>query len=498
MGDLTKLEAGMRIPYGGNKYVEVDQELALSFEEGDRLIVVQETGDLLHVPSQDWESSDSAVAAAVEAFDGLRSASADQVTRFFELAAERLGDDDVFELIARANAADVARSRSDGRSVTRLILDANMRAGMIEGLLGWQRTPPPGNDALDVVDHDGWSVELRHAALGVVGFVFEGRPNVLADGAGVLRGGNTVALRIGSAAYETAVAIMDQVITPALVEAGLPAGAVSLVRSRSRAAGWAMFSDRRLSLAVARGSGEAVSQLGAVARQAGIPVSLHGTGGAWMIVDVSADEDTARSAIVHSLDRKVCNTLNTLCIVDSVSDRMMPVALGALSEAARARGVEPKLHYTDRAAAHVPESWHAEVPIARAHGKVTEPRAEPIEQGEIGVEWEWEDSPEITVTIVDSIAEAVELFNSLSPRFAASLISSDPDSHVQFYETVDAPFVGNGMTRWVDGQYALDKPELGLSNWQGGRLMMRGGILSADSVYTIRARAWQNDPGLHR
>ncbi len=64
---------------------------------------------------------------------------------------------------------------------------------------------------------------------------------------------------------------------------GLPPGAVSLVASPARSAGWALFSDPRLALAVARGSGPAVAQLGAVARQAGLPVSLHGTGGAWIV-----------------------------------------------------------------------------------------------------------------------------------------------------------------------------------------------------------------------
>jgi glutamate-5-semialdehyde dehydrogenase len=54
------------------------------------------------------------------------------------------------------------------------------------------------------------------------------------------------------------------------------------------------------------------------------------------------------------------------------------------------------------------------------------------------------------------------------------------------------------MTRWVDGQYALDTPELGLSNWEGGRMLGRGGILSGDSVYTVRYRATISDPDLHR
>jgi glutamate-5-semialdehyde dehydrogenase len=68
----------------------------------------------------------------------------------------------------------------------------------------------------------------------------------------------------------------------------------------------------------------------------------------------------------------------------------------------------------------------------------------------------------------------------------------------QFFAAVDAPFVGDGFTRWVDGQYALDTPELGLSNWQYGRLLGRGGVLSGDSIHTIRHRATIDDPSLRR
>lgn len=70
--------------------------------------------------------------------------------------------------------------------------------------------------------------------------------------------------------------------------------------------------------------------------------------------------------------------------------------------------------------------------------------------------------------------------------------------HEQFWAEIDSPFVGNGFTRWIDGQYALNRPELGLSNWQGGRLFGRAGVLSGDSVYTIRTRATQSDPDLRR
>ena len=91
--------------------------------------------------------------------------------------------------------------------------------------------------------------------------------------------------------------------------------------------------------------------------------------------------------------------------------------------------------------------------------------------------------------IVESVDQAVDLCNRYSPHFVASLISEDPDEHRRFYANVDAPFVGTGFTRWVDGQYALNAPELGLSNWQHGRTLGRGAILSGDSVFTVRYRA---------
>ena len=96
------------------------------------------------------------------------------------------------------------------------------------------------------------------------------------------------------------------------------------------------------------------------------------------------------------------------------------------------------------------------------------------------------------------IDDAIALCNRYSPRFVASLVSPDPVEHDRFFAAVDAPFVGDGFTRWVDGQYALDTPELGLANWEGGRLLARGGILSGDGVHTVRYRARIADPQLKR
>ncbi len=488
----------MPIVYGGDRITYVTPELAKAFAPGDRLIVVQTTGDLLHVPGTVHSIATHAVDAAAAAFDAMGTIGDDQISAFYEAFAIRLADDASFEPIAAANDADVASARERGRSATRLILSDKMRTDMVAGLRSWRDAGSGRGAVVDTVSHDGWRVDLVRAGLGVVGFVFEGRPNVFADATGVLRSGNTVVFRIGSDALGTAQAIVEHALDPALAEAGLPAGAASLVASPSRAAGYALFSDTRLALAVARGSGSAVAQLGAVARQAGIPVSLHGTGGAWIVASQHADADAFGAAVYHSLDRKVCNTLNTCCIVEEAADRLVPVFLDAVDRAGRRRDATAKLWVASGSEGRIPGEWFAPATIRRAEGDVQEPRSELIGGDQLGREWEWEDSPEVTLAIVPDIATAVRLFNEQSPRFVASLVSDDAAEQEHFFATIDAPFVGNGFTRWVDGQYALDKPELGLSNWQTGRLFGRGGILSGDSVYTVRSRVTQDDPEIGR
>jgi glutamate-5-semialdehyde dehydrogenase len=497
-GTLTRLEAGMPIVYGGNRVVYVDQELAQAFESGDRLVVVQDSGDLLHIPAAEWDRAASAVGAAYQAFSKMGSVTDRQLEVFFNDFADRIKDDASFAPIAEANRADVDDARQRGRSTTRLVLSEGMRQGMIDGLRLWANSDVGRGRLVETIDHDKWTLEQVRSGLGVVGFVFEGRPNVFADATGVLAAGNTVVFRIGSDALGTARAIMAHALRPALETSGLPEGAVSLVDSKSRAAGWALFSDARLGLAVARGSGRAVAQLGSVARQTGIPVSLHGTGGAWVVAAESADPEAFAAAVHNSLDRKVCNTLNTACIVDSRAAELVPVFLEALQRAGERLGVTSKLHVTTNVRHLIPPAWFEPADVTRAEGPVTEPRTEVIGDDQLGVEWEWEASPEVTLTLVPDTETATRLFNEQSPRFAASLISEVEEEHDRFFEMIDAPFVGNGFTRWVDGQYALNRPELGLSNWQFGRLFGRGGVLSGDSAFTIRARARQVDPHLGR
>ncbi|MEN9643603.1 MAG: putative gamma-glutamyl phosphate reductase protein [Actinomycetota bacterium] len=465
---LQSLTAGERILVGGDRVVTVTEALAAAFTAGDRLVVVHDTGDVLHIPAAEHARVGAAVGRAATAFEQLAEVDDDRITAFFEEFASRLDDDTTFAPIAAANDADVASARERGRAIGRLTLSAGMRADMIAGLRAWRDNPTRRRQLLGTVHHEQWRVEQWRDPLGVVGFVFEGRPNVFADATGVLRTGNTVVFRIGSDALGTARAIMAAAVQPALHAAGLPEGAVQLVDSPAHAAGWALFADARLSLAVARGSGAAVAQLGAVARQHGVPVSLHGTGGAWMVAAHTAPAEVFAAVVRHSLDRKVCNTLNVCCIVRSRADELLPVFRAAATEAAAARGVAPIIHELE------PD--------------------DPL----LAQEWEWDDVPEVAVVVVDDVAHAVAQCNRFSPHFVASLVSDDADEHEAFYRSVDAPFVGNGFTRWVDGQFALVQPELGLSNWQGGRLFGRGGVLSGDSVHTVRLRATVTDPQLHR
>jgi glutamate-5-semialdehyde dehydrogenase len=361
-----------------------------------------------------------------------------------------------------------------------------MRQDMIDALLIWMELVA-SSTVRETVNHDGWSVESHVAPLGVVGFVFEGRPNVFADATGVLASRNVCVFRIGSDALETARAIMDLAVTPSLQEAGLPLASVLLLPSKTHAAAWALFSDKRLSLAVARGSGSSVALLGEIAQQHGIPASLHGTGGAWMIVSDVEDADRLKNVVQNSLDRKVCNTLNTVVLTTKSLDNSLQSVIDGVVHAAQRRKTHAVLHVDGG--------------VASALDNCTVPQefvVEAVDHSNLGTEWEWENIPEISIVVVDNVTAAVELFNANSPSFVLSVISDDEAEVDQAWSKCNAPFFGDGVTRWVDGQYALRKPELGLSNWQNGRTFARGGILSGDSIYTVRYRVRQTDAEVKR
>jgi len=367
---LSALTEGMPIVFGGDRVSYVSPELAAAFAPGDSLLVVQETGALLHVPSDVRNLIDRCVTDASAAFAQMSAVPDTAISSFFSAFADNLANDEIWDRVAAANRNDVEAATNRGRSTTRLVANDKMRAGMIEGLRGWIDAPSRRGERLETVEHSDFRVELVGDALGVIGFVFEGRPNVLADATGVLRGGNAVVFRIGSDALGTALAIMELALTPALEDAGLPRGAVTLVPSAAHAAGWALFSSPRLALAVARGSGPAVATLGALAQQAGVPVSLHGTGGAWMIAAETASVQAFETAVFASLDRKVCNTLNTCCIVEARAAELVPAFVRAMERAGKRTNATTgayKLHVASGTERHLPSPlFSTRVSVQRA------------------------------------------------------------------------------------------------------------------------------------
>ena len=483
-GAAVKLQSHDRVLIGG-ELVEIGSEIANAFLDGDRLIATTSAGILL-VPKSDSDLVSSCISASIDAFSALRDVVDGQIMSFYEGFARRLKDEAIFSQIREANERNVADALAKGRSTTRLVLSESMRQDMIDALLIWKELVT-SSTVRETVNHDGWSVESHVAPLGVVGFVFEGRPNVFADATGVLASRNVCVFRIGSDALETARAIMDLAVTPSLQEAGLPLASVLLLPSKTHAAAWALFSDKRLSLAVARGSGSSVALLGEIAQQHGIPASLHGTGGAWMIVSDVENADRIRHVVQNSLDRKVCNTLNTVVLTTKSLENSLQSVIDGVAHAAQRRNTHAVLHVDGG--------------VASALANCSAPQefvVELIDHSKLGTEWEWENIPELSIVVADDVDAAVLMFNKYSPSFVLSVISDDQAEVEAAWRLSNAPFFGDGMTRWVDGQYALRKPELGLSNWQNGRTFARGGILSGDSIYTVRYRVRQTDAEVKR
>lgn len=447
----------------GQKHVLVGDKVAVlpELEPGQKLLAVTELSELLVLSQAAQQAAHDAVARGNAALEPLRRATDAAISQFFTAFADRLGDPAIFEQIATVNAADVESARARSRSTGRLRLTEAMREAMISGLRGWASAPSRVGELVERRKGEGFAIERRRAPLGLVAFVFEGRPNVFADAAGVLRNRNAAVFRIGGDALGTAVAIEELALRPALASAGLPEGALTLVRSTEHGAAQALFCERSVRLAVARGSGRTVALLGAVARQHGIPVSLHGTGGAWMYVEPSAKPETVRNAIVNSLDRKVCNTLNVLLLDRAAVSTLGPVVEAALREV------------------------KADVAVLEgSEGTVTAKLA--VEESRLAHEWEWDSTPEVSFGVVDGLGRAAALFNQYSPRFVASILSTRAEAFEEWAAAVEAPYVGNAFTRWVDGQWAWLRPELGLTNWESGRLLGRSGFLSGDDITSVR------------
>ena len=375
--------------------------------------------------------------AAQSAAASLAQAPGEVINQALRAMASRLSS--CLPQLLRANAADMAEGETAGLGgglLDRLRLDEARIQDMAKqiGLLADAPFPPELIPVRELPGGPSGVLRLaeRRVPVGVIGANFEARPNVTIDIASqLLKSRNAGVLRTGGAALRSAAALADQVIVPAVEQAGLDPGAVQLVRSADRAAAVELVRQPGLiPLVILRGSGDTTRQLAAEAASCRVRTLAHADGGGVLYLDRAADPALAAELITASLDRLgVCNRLNLLLI----STQAWPQLLGPALDAIRARGVTPLL---------------------------------PPHQHPLGHEWALDTGHEATVTVApaDSPAAAAGLANSVTSGLAASVVTADPAAAQEFlgaYHGTGAFW--NASTRLLDGFRLRGVPETGIN-----------------------------------
>ena len=363
---------------------------------------------------------------AAAAHGAVGALSDEAVAQALARAAELVGERR--DAIVAANAADAAAADLDEGAMDRLRLD-EARIAALAGQLAELAALPPLNRAEEAWTlENGLRVETRRIPIGAVGANFEARPNVALDVAGqLLKSLNAAVLRTGGAALRTVTVLVDEVLRPALAEAGLPAEAVGLVRSPDREGARILVSlPRVLPLVILRGSGETTAALAAEAAQHGVRTLAHAEGGGDLYVHDAADMAKAEALVESSLDRLgVCNRLNVLLVSSQEQAEQLSAVLARL-------GIQVR----------VPER--------------------------IGHEWANDPDPakiaSVTVVVVESLERAVEAANDGTSGLAATIVTEDEAAAARFLESYrGTAALWNATTRFVDGFALTGAPETGIN-----------------------------------
>ncbi len=344
---------------------------------------------------------------------------------------------------------DVAEASGnlDAGALDRLRLD-RPRLEAIEAQLRELAALPPLEREIDSWRlPNGLEVSERRIPIGVVGANFEARPNVAVDIAGqLLKSLNGAVLRTGGAALGTVTVLVDEVLRPALAEAGLPPETVGLVRSPDREGARVLVSLPRLvPLVILRGSGETTAALARHAAEQGVRTLAHAEGGGVLYVAASADPHKVEAIVEASLDRLgVCNRLNLL-LVDRAAASMLERVVPLLARL----GIEPR--GTERARAHIEM---APLDVRLGH--------------------EWANDADrvatVSVDVVDGPEEAVAIANGETSALAATIVCEDADVAENFL----ARYRGTAAfwqapTRFTDGFALTGAPETGINvDWVPG------------------------------
>jgi len=359
------------------------------------------------------------------------------------------------EIVAE-NALDLAQGRTDGLSsalLDRLKLDPKRIAGMAKGLREIAGQPDPvGLELSRQLRPNGLDIRKVSVPLGVVFFIYESRPNVTTDAAGLcLRSGNAILLRGGKEAIRSN-RILGRIISEALASRGLPANAVQLVQETDRAlVGELLQRSSEIDLVIPRG-GEGLIR--AVSEQSKIPVLKHYKGVCHVYVHPSADPDQAVEIVHNSKVQRpgVCNAAETLLL-----DKALDVAV--------ARRI------LDRLAASGVELRGDAATIAKHPGLSWKP----------AVDSDWDEEYMdliLAVAEVDGVEDAVEHIALHGSGHTEAIVASDPIAADTFVLGCDSSSVMvNASTRFADGgEYGLGA-EIGIST---DKLHARGPMGAAD------------------
>jgi glutamate-5-semialdehyde dehydrogenase len=352
--------------------------------------------------------------------------------------------------ILDANRADLERTRATGATrafLDRLTLtDARIEA-MATGLREIAALPDPVGETVDAWRRpNGIEIARVRVPLGVIGFIYESRPNVTADAAGLcVKSGNAVILRGGSEAIESN-ALIAAVLAKALEKTGAPPEAIQFVDVTDRAAVAALLvQDAFIDLIIPRG-GEAFVRW--VAEHSRVPVLKHDKGLVHIYVDAGADLDMATSIVLNAKTHRpsVCNALETLLVDRAIADRFLPVV------AARLREARVELRGCPETVARVPEA---------------RPAAES--------DWDEEYGDLIlAIRVVDGLDAALAHIRQHSSGVADAIITNDLGRSRRFTREVDAGAVlVNASTRLVDGGQFGMGAEMGIST---SRVHARGPV----------------------
>jgi glutamate-5-semialdehyde dehydrogenase len=345
--------------------------------------------------------------------------------------------------VVAANEVDLARGRGNGMAESlqdRLRLDAPRVAAVAQALRDIAGLPDPvGEVVRGSTLANGLQIRQVRVPMGVVGMIYEARPNVTVDAAGLgLKSGNAVILRGGSAAADTNRATV-RVLRRALEEQGLPADAVSLLEGGHGVVGALMTARGLVDLLIPRGGADLIE---AVVTGSTVPVIETGVGNCHVYVDARADLDTALAIAVNAKTHRpsVCNAAETLLVHRDVADAFLPKALAALS----AEGVV--LHTDDRSGARADA---AGVP----HDTATEEHFATEFHG-----------LEMSVGVVDDLEAALEHIRRFGTGHTEAIVTEDRAAARRFTAEVDAAAVMvNASTRFTDGGEFGFGAEIGIS-----------------------------------